>query len=542
MSRECLSNPENPQNVIEEYISLGNKLQNPPTIYLELISTSPTGGLLGSRDIVATTAVQCYSPGIAKMKERRDEKSENIAESTLQAGHHTTRMHMYYTWKIVGATRSVIHDVLHGNPFYNSEQQSQRYVETKEDNYLVPKELSQEQKTFYMEAASFANKAYFELLSLLSPFVTERVKLMYPQSGWKVWSTEDRLNSKAKKNCQEVARYVLPVAQYSTLDHTLSELQLLRLFRASRMPNFSDEARFIIGSMIKEVAAVDETIMKELELPINPEENQTFKEEYILEQKRDFDVGLQGKQSMLVGCNSEGLRTNLAKAVRNVLGIPESRLSDSEALSLLMSPAFNKHLSDVYEIGMLHPLSSVLRQTSFTFYTKISHTGDSQRQRQRRTPGATPSIFALYDGIPDFETPLVIRENQELKRIYDAVIFRMFENVDRALELGIPKEYALLLLPNALSVRLTESGDLFDWLHRWKQRLCYLAQEEIFFVSVDQVEQVAKVLPETSLMLLAPCGLRQKAGVRPRCPEGERWCGKPVFNWQIEKYKKERLI
>ena len=56
----------------------------------------------------------------------------------------------------------------------------------------------------------------------------------------------------------------------------------------------------------------------------------------------------------------------------------------------------------------------------------------------------------------------------------------MFENVDRALEMGIPREYATLLIPNAINIRVIEGGDLFDWIHRWKQRLCYLAQEEIF--------------------------------------------------------------
>jgi hypothetical protein len=69
-----------------------------------------------------------------------------------------------------------------------------------------------------------------------------------------------------------------------------------------------------------------------------------------------------------------------------------------------------------------------------------------------------------------------------------------------------------------------------------------LAQEEIFFISVEQVEQLARALPETASMLLAPCGIRTQARVSPRCPEKERWCGQPVFNWPIEEYTKHRLI
>ena len=139
-------------------------------------------------------------------------------------------------------------------------------------------------------------------------------------------------------------------------------------------------------------------------------------------------------------------------------------------------------------------------------------------------------------------TPMIIRENPALRDVYDETMRTIFTNVEKAIDAGIPREYALLLLPNASTLRVVESGDLFDWLHRWKQRLCYLAQEEIFFISVEQVEQVGKVLPDLKNMLLAPCGVRQRAGVRPRCPEGDRWCGKPVYNWSLDKYKEERLV
>ena len=119
---------------------------------------------------------------------------------------------------------------------------------------------------------------------------------------------------------------------------------------------------------------------------------------------------------------------------------------------------------------------------------------------------------------------------------------RMFNNVEEAIGLGIPREIAVLLLPNAMTIRIIESGDLFDWITRWKQRLCFLAQEEIFFASVGQVEDVLERMPQLSGVLLAPCGIRQAVGISPRCPEGDRWCGQPVYNWQIGEYSKKRLI
>lgn len=541
MSLERKGNVENVKKVVESYLLLGNKFRNPPRVDLKLRSQSIDGLPDSARDIAVTTAVQCYSPGIAVLKDRSDEKSVGIEESTLDAGHHTTRMHTNYTWQIVGASRSVVHDVFHNYPFYNSEQQSQRYVQAKEGNYLLPADLSVTQETFFKEAASFSNSAYFHLFGALRHSVEGRVKEMYPSAGWRVASTKERLDKKIDKICQEVARYVLPIGQLTTYFHTLNEVSLLRLFRASQQDNFTDEARFIVGSMVWRVSKEDQTIFNELSLPLEKYYETDVNEKYIAQQKLRFDEVLGGNSSLILnpwGVN-EGV---LIDGVRNILSLPESVYSDKDVLKLLMDPANNKFLADVYETGMLDPLTSVLRQVSVTFESKFSHTGDSQRQRQRMTPGATPPIEMIYDGNPDCITPLVIKEDPVLKDIYDQIINRIYGDVARAIEIGISKEYALLLLPNATAVRVVESGSLFDWLHRWKQRLCYLAQEEIFFVSVEQVSQLAERMPQAAPMLLAPCGIRQASGISPRCPEGDRWCGQPVFNWKIENYRKHRLI
>lgn len=534
-------NGESVQDIVSNYLLLGNKYKNPAKVELVLASLPPDGTKTSLRDIAVTTAVQCNAPGAAKLKERSDEKSFGIEGSTLEAGHHTTRMHANFTWQIVGATRSVVHDVFHYPPFYNSEQQSQRYVEAKEGSYIVPADLTPEQENFYLEVAAFSNKAYFGLLEVLKPRVEERIRDMYPTDGWRVEKTRARLETKVKKISQEVARYVLPIGQLTTLYHTLNEISLLRLFRASQQTNFPDEARFIIGSMLDTVGKADPTIWAELEKPLLTAREGVIKEEYISAQKRAFDVKIGENLSLIQ--NPWGVNDGLLiDAVRNALALPASAYSDSEVLNILMSPGQNKLLADVYETGMLDPLTSALRQLSITFATKLSHTADSQRQRQRFTPGDTPPIDQIFDGQVDCITPKVIKETPQINEVYGEIMNKIFDDVNKAIQMGIPREQALLLLPNATAVRLTESGQLFDWLHRWKQRLCYLAQEEIFFISVEQVSQLSEILPESAQMLLAPCGVRMAAGIRPRCPEGDRWCGQPVFNWTLQKYKANRLI
>lgn len=534
---------KSPEEALVEYLSYKDFYKNPPKVKLQRISRSPKGKPdVSIRDAAGISASQCYEPGISLLQPPKDTKTANrlerIADSTEKSFHLTTR-HDQFQFHLEGVSRSVVHDLLHANPFYNSSQQSQRYVEAKAGNYLQPK-LGKPQEALFNQCADYQNSAYFELLSDLRPEAEKRVKEMYPESGWKVEKTKRRLDGKVGKLCQEIARYVLPIGQCTNLQHTISEIQLLRLFQASQMPHFSHEARYIVAEMVNQVAKSDSSILKELRIP-EKATNRVYSEEEIFEQKQYFDRELNFKTSHLVSMddNSESI---LAESVRNILG--NSSLEDEEVLDQLLNPENNPYLASSYETGMIDPLTTSLREIGVTFKTRLSHTADSQRQRQRRTPAATPPIEAVYDGIQgDFVTPLAIRENDTLNRKYQEYMKNIYRNVANCIEAGIPKEYALLLLPNAQAIRLTESGDLFDWIHRWKQRLCSLAQEEIFFISIDQVEQVTEILPDGKDILLAPCGIRKKARISPRCPEGERWCGQPVFNFEkVSEYREKRKI
>ncbi len=531
---------ETVQEYLQECLALANKWENPPQVVLSLESGSPTGeSTLGPRDVAVSTAYQCYNPGITRMAERKGGKADSVADSTLEAGHHTTRMHYYMTWHLEGLSRSATHEIFNAVRFYNAEQQSQRYAEVKRGAYLIPGDLTAEQRQMFLEAADFANDAYFELIELLPPEVERRVRQMYPPAGWKVPKTVERLQTKIDKVGLEVARYVLPIAQKTTMFYTLSEIQLLRLFRASRQDNFSDEARFVIARMVEEIVKHDGNFLKELP-DVLPERPQNFTTQQVLGANEEFDAFLDGRDSVLL--NAPGnLSEILAISVKNVLKKSKSEMSDEEALTLLLDPQKNTVLSDTFETGMLDPITQSLFMAHLTFATKLSHTADSQRQRHRMTPGATPFIEASYSGRPDYITPMIIRENDELKERYDLIMQKIYTNVERLIETGVPKEAALTLLPNAHAIRVVESGSLFDWAHRLKQRLCILAQEEIGFISIAQAQEILKLLPEAEHLLVAPCASAFWAGTG-KCPEGVRWCGQPVWKWQLDEYGKGRLV
>ncbi len=534
-----------PLDYLEYCLSLRSGFENPPEIRLELFTQAPPGKLqVKATDVVATTAIQCYAPGIAAMRPRQDEKAQSTVKSTLDAGHNTTRLHYYCTWKFIGVTRDVTHDIFHFSPFYNTEQQSQRFVKAERGNYSIPTGLTEKQRELFLKTADLANEAYFGMLESLYPEVERRLRLMYPKGG-KI--AEERLQKKIPKLCQEVARYVLPIGQLTVFDHTLSELQLLRLFQASHLPNFSDEARFVIASMVKTLAEYDQTILAELRKPIESESGVEIEDYPISGQRRGFDEVLGEKQSVLLSSGGE-MRRTLIFAARNILKITGKEMPDEEILDWLLNPEKNRLLADVNDVGMFDPLTSCLRQVSLTFATRLSHTADSQRQRHRRTPGATSlideeTVRDLIENGPDYFTPLVVRENPVLFEKYNQSLKGIYGGIIDAYRAGISIKLLKLLFVNGQNMRVVEQGDAFDFLHRWKQRLCYNAQEEFFFISVEQAIQFLQFLSEASAVALAPCAVRQTAGIHPRCPEGgDRWCGQPVFKFKIDEYQENRLI
>lgn len=531
---------------MDNCLDLKRKFERPPKVKLLLLTRVPpdVSEEVGTVDVVASAAYQCYSPGVAEIKPRPDQRAHDLAQQLNDGGHDTTRQHFSVTYTLDDITRAVVHDIFHAHKFYNSDQQSQRYAKIEVGGFQVPTTLTGEQRKLFIECATYANTAFTDLEKDMLPEVLKRMHLIYPKPGWEGEKRGKYLREKADKLNQEVRRYLLPIAQFTTMVHTLNELELLRLYRTSRLYGATDESKYVIAEMVNQLAQVDPTFLEELRKPLESN-RETYgdgiKEEYA-EQRAEFDSYLDDGNTKLRPFSSEDARSGLARTVRSVLGITYSRMSDEEALKKLMDPSVNKLLADVHEPGINDHLSIALRTVSVTYDTKLSHTADSQRQRHRETPGTMSLIARTWDGEPDYITPKIIRENRVLLDQFCTKIEGIFRRVSQCVDASVPLEYALLLLPNALTLRVTESGDLLDWFHRFKQRSCFRAQEEISFNTFDQMKQLLEELPEAKMILQAPCGVRQTARITPYCPEGKDYCGVPVHRLELDEYAQRRLI
>jgi thymidylate synthase ThyX len=153
------------------------------------------------------------------------------------------------------------------------------------------------------------------------------------------------------------------------------------------------------------------------------------------------------------------------------------------------------------------------------------------------TPASRPILAAHVDlESPDLVLPEIVDRCEEAKQITTESARDTWAAMRKLVELGASVESAHYLLPNAVAIRFEESGDLLNLHHKWSQRLCYLAQEEIWRASKEEVEQVREVHPRIAQWIGPPCWARKRAKATPYCPEGDRFCGVPVWDLPIEKY------
>jgi thymidylate synthase ThyX len=493
-------------------------------------------------DNAVATARTCYSPrGIITAEEvaKKPEARDRLARSIYEAGHHTTLQHAHFQFSLENVSRQFLWSFLHAHPFYNSEQVSQRYVEVKPGTWAVPP-LEGEARAVYEQAAGAQVADYQRLITALTPAAAREYFRLFPARGRTEASREAHAKD-IKKRAQEIARYVLPVATFAYLYHTVSGLTLLRYYRLCEQHDAPLETRLVVGEMVRQLLAADGNFRAILEEPIPLEETPehrafqsrpaTATREFIDE----FDRELGPRVSRLVGRKPEN-EALVAQAVREVLGLPRSHLDDRGAIALALDPRENPYFGEALNLGTLSKLTRALVHAGYTFKKKLSHAADSQDQRHRMTPGSRPILAAHTTDQPDYIRPALVDRQASARALYDESMQRSWSAIARLRSLGVPDEFSAYLLPNAVAVRFTESADLLHLHHKLKSRLCYNAQEEIWRASLDEARQIRDHEPTIGAYLLPPCGLRAMSQTRPLCPEGERYCGVPVWKLTLDEY------
>lgn len=476
-------------------------------------------------------------------RRQRRERRDALARSLYQAGHHTTFQHAHFMFVLEGVSRQFVWSFLHSHPFYNSEQVSQRYVAVAPDAVSRPA-LGTDAETVFDDTVARLHGAYLELVELLRPAVEVELLARFP--GWR--RHPKRLQREGGRKAQEVARAVLPLATHTSLYHTVSCLTLFRYHRLCQQAEVPAETMAVVEAMVGAVLEHDPDLAAVMREPLPVEETPEYRmmAEFLAAGpqvgafRAEFDAVLGGRVSRLMD-GGGGNVAAVAAAVRAVFGLPAVQLADEEAVRLALDPAANTLLGDDLNVTTVSKLGRCLQHAHYTFVKKLSHAADSQNQRHRMTPAARPLLTAVVDDQPDVVVPRLVRQVEgEALAVFARAVEQAWQGARDLVRMGTPPGEALVLLPNALAIRFVESADLLNLHHKHRMRLCYNAQEEIWQASLDEALQVAEREPAIGRWLLPPCAVRHRAGVKPFCPEGERFCGVPV--WRLQPPQFDRTI
>jgi thymidylate synthase (FAD) len=162
----------------------------------------------------------------------RSEKEESVVlEQVLKLGHTSVIEHASFTFAISDVSRSLTHQLVrHRIASYS--QQSQRYVNLSEPNYVIPPSI---RKNKNME------NAYEETMRVIWEQYNKLLKMKIPA---------------------EDARYVLPNATCTNIMVTMNARSLLNFFELRCCLHAQWEIRLLANKMLKEVKKVAPTIFK----------------------------------------------------------------------------------------------------------------------------------------------------------------------------------------------------------------------------------------------------------------------------------------
>ena len=496
----------------------------PPKVTLRNAPTVPFDGAIAA-------ARTCYSPRVIDTREITESQRNTIGGLTFDAGHHAVYQHAHFEFGLENVSRHFVWTFLHSYPFYNSEQSSQRYVKLKEPRAFVPP-LAGEARDVYERAIERAWERYAELSVLLKDdalAILKELRYVRPTTN------PDRLKQierDADKRAIETARYVIPIGAFTSMVHTISGIVLHRLLRMVNTSDTPYEARLVIGEMVRLVREWDPMFFEKVGL--GPLDAEALPEARFPAPQRGadrvaaaFDARLNGRWSRLRDASADA-EAIVADSVGSVFGLEPEDLSDDAAIDRVMNPASNQYRLDVLNVSYHSPLMRSLHHVNYVFEKRLSHTADSQDQRHRMVPASRPLMTFADTSQPDYITPRLIAANAKARAAYECAMREAWTAKNRLLELGVPLEFALYVLPNAKTLRFVESGSLLALLHKWTLRTCFNAQEEIYLASMDELEQVRAVHPRVGRHIGPPCVIRNGL-VSPRCTEGTHFCGVPVW-------------
>jgi len=191
-------------------------------------------------------------------------------------------------------------------------------------------------------------------------------------------------------------------------------------------------------------------------------------------------------------------------------------------VKLLAHSPVSKLLESTDRLGSELPIDSFLPHTGFTFtIERISRACSHQLVRHRVASYSQQSQRYVEEKLGGHVVvPESIMENKERSANFEKLIEMAQSSYNELTSLGVPKEDARFVLPNATETNLLATFDGRSLLHFFGLRCCNRAQWEIRALADAMLKEVLRVEPELFLKAGPYCYQRG------HCDEGRFSCGR----------------
>ena len=164
---------------------------------------------------------------------------------------------------------------------------------------------------------------------------------------------------------------------------------------------------------------------------------------------------------------------------------------------------------------------SPLEHVSFTFAIEgIDRSVSHQLVRHRIASYSQRSQRYVSEKEFEYITPPSIQANEEASEIFKATMNTINEAYNKLSDLGIPKEDARYVLPNACETKIIVTMNARSLFNFFNHRCCNRAQWAIRALAYQMLRLVQKVAPETFKNSGPYCVSHGY------CPEGKMSCGR----------------
>jgi thymidylate synthase ThyX len=336
------------------------------------------------------------------------------------------------------------------------------------------------------------------------------------------------LEKEAEKKAIETARYVIPLAAFTAMVHTISGITLYRLMRMAQASDTPHEAREVIGAMVDAVRRHDPAFVERVDVVgLRPPTSSSAAPGAARRADAFAIVRPQPRRQVaqLVDWSSNAeVVADASGRLRRRRRRPDHRRRPRSAAQPGPQPVSARH--DPGRLPLAADAVAAARQL---------HVPEAPQPHRRLAGPAAPdgAGVAAADDVLGYR-PARLRD-AAADPGQSGRAGRVREGHGRGLggqeppaRAGRADRVRALRPAQRQGDPLRRVRALIALLHKWTMRTCFNAQEEIYEASMEEVAQVRAVHPRLARFIGPPCVVRNGL-VSPRCTEGSKFCGVPVW-------------